>query len=106
MQGLRGGLPGVERFESRRNPGVAPPNVPDTARPGVQLLAAHQVQRNRAGRAVAVDADQVPVHALRGPGMFEGLSSARSDRAILQWDRGLRAGELYRLPVLCDRLPV
>ena len=46
------------------------------------------------------------LHALRGPGLPQGLSGSRRHRAVRQRDRRLRQGELHRLRLLREGMPV
>ena len=82
-------------------------HLPDDAGDGVELLEPDQVQRARArGRHAAVADAQGPVHALRRAGLPARLPGRRRHRAVRQRHRRLPAGQVHRLRVLRDRLPV
>ena len=61
--------------------------------------------RERRGRSRVAD-PQGRLHALRGPGLSEGLSVAGRDRAVHERHRRFPRGKLHRLRLLHHRLPV
>ena len=101
LQGVRGGVPGMERLSVPRN-GFRQ-HLPDHAGSGVELLQPDPLQRARRRRRHAELADaQGSVHALRRSGLPARLPRRWRDRAVLQRHRRFPAGELHRLPVLRD----
>ena len=67
--------------------------------------AFHRVGEPRDRQSRVAD-PQGRLHALRGSGLPQGLPGARRDRAVLQRHRRLRHGELHRLRLLREGLPV
>ncbi len=78
-----------------------------SARPRRAQLDGDALCRGRAGgRQPRVADPQGRLHALRGPGLPEGVPGAGRHRAVLQRHRGLPPGALHRLRLLRGRLPV
>ena len=49
---------------------------------------------------------QIRLHALRGPGLPQGLPGPRRHRAVREWHRELHPGKLHRLRLLREGLPL
>ena len=104
LQGLPGGVPGVERSQAgdrlhRRH--LQQPDRPDAGL--VDRDALHGIRARRRSRMAD---PQGRLHALRRPGLPEGLPGAGGDRAVHQRHRRLRVGELHRLRLLREGLPL
>ena len=104
LQGLRGGVPGVERPAAGNHGAVG--HLPDAARHVGELLEPDQVPRARGERRAAVADAQGPVHALRRPGLSRRLPRARRHRPVHQRHRRFSAGPVHRVRLLHHRLPV
>ena len=76
------------------------------ARPRRAVVDRHALLRGRARRQARVADPQGRLHALRRPRLPQGLPFAGRDRAVLERHRRFPPGELHRLRLLRDRLPV
>ena len=105
LQGVRGGVPGVERSAAgrRRCRSGTYQTMPDMTSNFWNLIKFNE--HDDGARLQLADA-QGPVHALRGAGLPHRLPGARRHRPVRQRHRRLPAGQLHRLRVLHDRLPV
>ena len=104
LQGLPGGVPGVERPPPgdrlhRRH--LQQPDRPDAGL--VDRDALHGIRARRRSRMAD---PQGRLHALRRSGLPEGLPGAGRHRAVHQRHRRFRVGELHRLRLLREGLPV
>ena len=105
LQGLRSRVPGMERLSVPRN--RFRQHLPDHAGSGVELLQPDPLQRTRRRRRHLQLADaQGRLHALRRSRLPARVPGRRRHRAIRQRHRRFQSGQLHRLPVLRDRLPV
>ena len=83
----------------------APTTIPMDLSPDVLDADALHRMGGREGQPRVAD-PQGRLHALRGPGLPEGLPGAGRDRAICQRHRRFHQRELHRLRLLRQRLPV
>ena len=67
--------------------------------------ALHRVRQPRHGQSRMAD-PQGWLHALRGSGLPQGLPGSRRHRAVLERHRRFRHGELHRLRLLREGLPL
>ncbi len=104
LQGLPGGLPRMERSAraGRRQLRL----LPEPARPHREQLDLDALCRVRGGRQGRVADPQGRLHALRRSGLPRSLPEPRRDRAICQRHRRFHLGELHRLRLLHQGLPV
>ena len=105
------GLPGRPAWNGttlREEVGVNTGRLRQPARPDAEHLhadALHRVGEPRDGQSRVAD-PQGRLHALRRSGLPQGLPGARRHRAVLQRHRRLRPGELHRLRLLREGMPV
>ena len=98
----------LEWNDMRETVGVNVGVVRQPARPDAQHVHAHALHGvgQPQVRQPRVADPQGRLHALRGPGLPQGLPGARRHRAVRQRHRRLRARELHRLRLLREGVPV
>ena len=102
LQGLPGGVHGVERHPRRSRQlrrGVRQPDGPDG-----QVVDRDALFRGRTERQAGVADPQGRLHALRRSGLPQGLPGPRRDHPVRQRHRRFPSGKLHRLRLLHHRL--